>query len=89
MKNHPLTALFLNCTLKYSPEISNTEALMDKLINRMREIHNDLEIAKLSWDDLKVMTTSLLQYKAALDKPELNALFEIRRKNLGLSNESL
>jgi hypothetical protein len=27
--------------------------------------------------------------QAALDKPELNALFEIRRKNLGLSNESL
>ena len=26
--------------------------------------------------------------QAALDKPELNALFEIRRKNLGLTNDS-
>jgi multimeric flavodoxin WrbA len=54
MKNHPLTALFLNCTLKYSPEISNTEALMDKLINRMREIHNDLEIDKIRVNDYNI-----------------------------------
>jgi len=26
--------------------------------------------------------------QAALDKPELNALFEIRRKNLGLTKDS-
>jgi len=26
--------------------------------------------------------------QAALDKPELNALFEIRRRNLGLPNDS-
>ena len=26
--------------------------------------------------------------QAALDKPELNVLFEIRRKNLGLTNDS-
>lgn len=32
-----LTALFVNCTLKRSPEVSNTEALMERSADLMRE----------------------------------------------------
>ena len=32
-----LTALYVNCTLKRSPEVSNTQGLMDASIRLMRE----------------------------------------------------
>ncbi len=32
----PLYALFLNCTLKKSPEVSNTEALCNLLVERLK-----------------------------------------------------
>jgi len=42
--NTKINALFLNCTLKYSPEVSNSEALAKKLIKRMRDEHANLVV---------------------------------------------
>ncbi|MCV7215490.1 flavodoxin family protein [Mycobacterium crocinum] len=42
-KDGPLYALFLNCTLKGSPETSNTEALCNMLIDRLRAHEPDIE----------------------------------------------
>ncbi|AKK28566.1 BRAMP protein [Mycobacterium sp. EPa45] len=39
----PLYALFLNCSLKSSPETSNTDALCDLLIERLRAHEPDIE----------------------------------------------
>ena len=39
----PLYALFLNCTLKKSPETSNTEALCNLLIERLKAHEPDIE----------------------------------------------
>jgi multimeric flavodoxin WrbA len=39
----PLYALFLNCTLKNSPELSNTEALCNLLIERLKAHEPDIE----------------------------------------------
>ena len=55
MENQLLKALFLNCTLKYGPETSNTEALTDKLISRMKEIHNNLQVDKVRVTDYNVL----------------------------------
>ena len=49
-----LKALFLNCTIKYSPEVSNTEALTKKLINRMQEVHSNLEVELVRVTDYDV-----------------------------------
>ena len=49
-----LKALILNCTIKYSPEVSNTEALAQILMNRMKEIHADLDIEMLRVTDYDV-----------------------------------
>lgn len=44
MKNEgPLYALFLNCTLKSGPEVSNTEALCNLLIERLKAHQPDIE----------------------------------------------
>ena len=53
-KNKKLKALFLNCTIKYSPEVSNTEALTQKLINRMEEVYPNLEVEFLRVTDYNV-----------------------------------
>jgi len=42
-KEGPLNALFLNCTIKKGPEVSNTEALCTMVIDRMKEIEPDIE----------------------------------------------
>lgn len=42
-KEGPLYALFLNCTLKKSPDVSNTEALIDLLIERLKHHEPDIE----------------------------------------------
>lgn len=39
----PLYALFLNCTLKKSPQISNTEALCNLLVERLKANEPDIE----------------------------------------------
>ncbi|MEP0265104.1 NAD(P)H-dependent oxidoreductase, partial [Dokdonia sp.] len=53
-KDQKLKALFLNCTIKYSPEESNTEALTHKLIERMKKEHSNLEIELLRVTDYDV-----------------------------------
>lgn len=42
-KEGPLYALFLNCTLKQGPEVSNTEALCNLLIERLKAHEPDIE----------------------------------------------
>ncbi len=49
-----LTALFLNCTIKYNPEVSHTEALTNKLINRMEELYPSLEVESLRVTDYNI-----------------------------------
>jgi multimeric flavodoxin WrbA len=34
----PLSAVLLNCTLKKSPEVSNTQALMDHVVNHLEDL---------------------------------------------------
>ena len=38
-----LKALFLNCTLKQSPEVLNTDALIGLLIDRLKHHEPDIE----------------------------------------------
>lgn len=47
-----LSALFLNCTLKRSPEISNTQALIDKVADLMADL--DVESETIRVTDYKV-----------------------------------
>jgi len=42
-----LKALFLNCTLKYSPQVSNTEALMGKVIEWFDRLEVESEIVRV------------------------------------------
>lgn len=49
-----LKALVLNCTIKYSPEESNTEALAQRVIDRLREVHENLEVEMLRVTDYDV-----------------------------------
>lgn len=42
-KEGPLYTLFLNCTLKKSPEVSNTEALIGLLTSRLKHYEPDIE----------------------------------------------
>lgn len=48
-----LKALFLNCTLKRSPEISNTRALIDKAVRLFGEIGVESEVVRVT--DYNVM----------------------------------
>ena len=56
-----LKALFINCTLKRSPELSNTQGLVDASANIMREhgVHVDIvraidhDIATGVWPDMR------------------------------------
>ena len=41
-----LKALFVNCTLKYSPETSNTHALIEKVAALMNELGAQTEIVR-------------------------------------------
>ncbi|WKD48457.1 flavodoxin family protein [Microbulbifer spongiae] len=42
-KQGPLKALFLNCSLKKSPEVSNTDALIELLITRLKHFEPTIE----------------------------------------------
>lgn len=42
-----LKALFLNCTLKSSPEISNTRALIDKAVTLFKELGVESEVVRV------------------------------------------
>lgn len=42
-KEGPLNALFLNCTLKKSPDVSNTDALIHLLIERLKHYEPGIE----------------------------------------------
>ncbi|TMU54489.1 flavodoxin family protein [Flagellimonas algicola] len=49
-----LKALVLNCTIKYRPEVSNTEALAQILIDRLKDVHQNLEVEMLRVTDYNV-----------------------------------
>lgn len=49
-----LKALVLNCTIKYSPEVSNSGALANILMDRMKEIHDGIDIEMLRVSDYNV-----------------------------------
>ncbi len=51
----PLYALFLNCTLKKSPATSNTEALCDLLIERLKSYEPDIETEIVRVADYNVL----------------------------------
>ena len=51
----PLYALFLNCTLKSSPETSNTEALCNLLIERLKAHEPDIETEIVRVADYNVL----------------------------------
>lgn len=53
-----LKALFLNCTLKYAPETSNTEAFIKKSILIFKELGVETEIVRTSDYSIKFGTTS-------------------------------
>ena len=52
----PLYALFLNCTLKKSPDVSNTEALCNLLIERLKVHEPDIETEIVRVVDYNVLT---------------------------------
>ena len=54
-KEGPLYALFLNCTLKKGPEVSNTEALCRLLAERLRAHEPDIETEILRVVDYNVL----------------------------------
>ena len=49
-----LKVLVLNCTIKYSPEVSNTEALAQMVINRLKEGYSNLEAEMLRVTDYNI-----------------------------------
>jgi len=52
--NIKLKALFLNCTLKYNPEESHTEALAHRLSKRMIEVYPNLEVEMIRANDYNI-----------------------------------
>lgn len=54
-KEGPLKALFLNCTLKSGPEVSNTEALCNLLIERLKVHEPDIETEIVRVADYNVL----------------------------------
>jgi len=59
-----LNALLLNCTLKKSPEPSNTEALMDRVIEVLETLDTDCEKVRVVDHDVAFGVTD-----EAHDKP--------------------
>lgn len=53
-----LKALFLNCTLKRSPEVSNTRALIDKAIKLFEEQGVETEVIRIADYNIPVGVTS-------------------------------
>ena len=52
----PLYALFLNCTLRKSPAVSNTEALCNLLVERLKAHEPDIETEIVRVVDYNVLT---------------------------------
>jgi len=53
-----LKAVFLNCTLKYSPDISNTRALIDKVVDLMTPLGVECEVLRVVDYNIKFGVTS-------------------------------
>ncbi|WP_319509011.1 flavodoxin family protein [uncultured Methanolobus sp.] len=53
-----LKALFLNCTLKHSPEVSNTRALIDKAVRLFEELGVESEVIRVIDYNVKFGVTS-------------------------------
>ncbi|WP_340819566.1 flavodoxin family protein [Methanolobus sp. WCC4] len=53
-----LKALFLNCTLKYSPEISNTRVLIDKAVKLFEELGVESEVVRVTDYNVKFGVSS-------------------------------
>ncbi|MEZ5334553.1 MAG: flavodoxin family protein [Methanolobus sp.] len=53
-----LKALFLNCTLKRSPDISNTRALIDKAVKLFEELDIESEVVRVVDYDVKFGVSS-------------------------------
>ncbi|ADI75000.1 conserved hypothetical protein [Methanohalobium evestigatum Z-7303] len=53
-----LKALFLNCTLKKSPEVSNTRALIDKAVKLFEEQEVETEVIRIADYNIPVGVTS-------------------------------
>ena len=67
-----LKALFLNCTLKHSPEPSNTRAFIDKSISVFEELNVETEVIRVVDYDIKFGISSSMgsgdQWPAILNK---------------------
>ena len=53
-----LKALFLNCTIKYSPEVSNTEALIEKVAGHMKKLGAETESIRITDYNISFGVTS-------------------------------
>ncbi|WOF15416.1 flavodoxin family protein [Methanoplanus sp. FWC-SCC4] len=53
-----LKAIFLNCTLKYSPEVSNTRALIDKAVELFGELGIESEVVRVNDYRIRFGTSS-------------------------------
>lgn len=67
-----LKALYLNCTLKHSPETSNTRAFIDKSISIFEQLNVETEVIRVVDYDIKFGTSSNVgsgdQWPAILNK---------------------
>jgi len=76
----PLYALFLNCTLKKGPEISNTEALCNLLVERLKAHEPDIETEIVRVADYNVMAGISNDEGAGDEWPKI--LEKIKRCNI-------
>ena len=76
----PLYALFLNCTLKKSPEVSNTEALCNLLVERLKAHEPDIETEIVRVADYNVLPGISNDEGDGDDWPEI--LEKIKRCNI-------
>lgn len=53
-----LKAIFLNCTLKTSPEVSNTRVLIDKAVSLFRELDVESEVVRVADYNVKFGVSS-------------------------------
>jgi multimeric flavodoxin WrbA len=55
-----LKAVFLNCTLKYPPEVSNTRALIDRAVEIFSELGVESEVIRMTDYNIKFGTSSYM-----------------------------
>src|SRR5690606_32815124 len=76
-----LKALFLNCTLKHSPETSNTRAFINKSISIFEQLNVETEVIRVVDYDIKFGTSSNMgsgdQWPAILNKIKQADIFII------------